>query len=169
LLCNDEERRKEWNVECDSGLVMKAVWISEGGDRNVEDMKCCKMPKGSYVNAMNCTAEPIEKTDKEAICSNGVAVGFHALTRTRAPEIIKCCDITGDSEVDHDHCIKIPLGGPNAAGGTARSNLVWRGECLRNTVLTGFYLDENRDIEGANCCATMKKEEKSGMWSAIPD
>lgn len=150
----------EWNVECDSGLVMKGLWVSESGDKNVEDMKCCKLPEGSYVNANKCKAESIEKTDKDARCSEGVAVGFHALTRTRAPEILKCCDIFGDLEVDTEQCMRIPLGGSKAAGGTARSNLVWRGECLHNTVLTGFYLNENRDIDGASCCATKKKEQR---------
>lgn len=144
----------EWNIECDSGLVMKALWISSTDKKDVEDMKCCKMPVGSYVNAFDCMALTIEKDAKKAVCGSGVAVGFHALARSRAPEKIKCCELIG-SVVDREKCTRIPMGGHDAAGGPQQANKVWRGECLKNTVLAGFYMDENsRDIAGAECCQT---------------
>ena len=48
---------KDWNIECEDGLTLKSLWIPTGGDRSLEDMKCCKMPTAGYVNAFKCKAE----------------------------------------------------------------------------------------------------------------
>ena len=59
-------------------LDHEALWIPSGGERSLEDMKCCKLPTDGYVNAFKCKAEKIENEDREAICSSGVVVGIHA-------------------------------------------------------------------------------------------
>lgn len=147
---------KDWNIECEDGLTLKSLWIPTGGDRSLEDMKCCKMPTAGYVNAFKCKAEKIEKNDREATCSSGVVVGLHAEIRSRAPDAIKCCNIIG-STINEDKCHRIVIGGADASGGPTKSIDVWKGECLHNTIMTGFYLNEDKDIIGAKCCETVEQ------------
>ena len=48
---------QDWKIQCDDGLTMKALWIPSGGERSLEDFKCCKLPTDGYVNAFKCKAE----------------------------------------------------------------------------------------------------------------
>jgi hypothetical protein len=147
---------KDWNIECEDGLTLKSLWVPTGGERSLEDMKCCKMPTAGYVNAFKCSAEKIEEDHTDAFCSSGVVVGLHAEKRSRAPDAIKCCNIIG-STVNEDKCHRIVIGGEEASGGPTKSVDVWKGECLHNTIMTGFYLNEDKDIIGAKCCETIEQ------------
>ena len=147
---------QDWKIQCDDGLTMKALWIPSGGERSLEDMKCCKLPTDGYVNAFKCKAEKIENEDREAICSSGVVVGIHAEKRSRAPDSIKCCNLVGSS-INKDKCHRIAIGGNDASGGPTKSIDVWRGECLHNTIMAGLFLNQDHDIIGAKCCETISK------------
>ena len=147
---------QDWKIQCDDGLTMKALWIPSGGERSLEDFKCCKLPTDGYVNAFKCKAEKIENEDREAICSSGVVVGIHAEKRSRAPDSIKCCNMVGSS-INTDKCHRIAIGGNDASGGPTKSIDVWRGECLHNTIMTGLFLNQDHDIIGAKCCETISK------------
>eukprot|EP00943_MAST-04B_sp_MAST-4B-sp1_P000935 g935.t1 len=146
---------KDWNIECEDGLTLKSLWVPTGGERSLEDMKCCKMPTAGYVNAFKCSAEKIEEDHTSAFCSSGVVVGLHAEKRSRAPDTIKCCNIIG-STINEDKCHRIVIGGEEASGGPTKSVDVWKGECFHNTIMTGFYLNKDKDIIGAKCCETIE-------------